>query len=120
MFVQSFKMNTLFILILLSFVIIAYIIGELWIHGKLLFLFPRYHQKLRQAEEKGETYQLNHSEKQVLRKFGRMIILVNTLVVLVLSLMLFVTRKCSSWISISLLIGFGCLLLYHYHRSYRD
>lgn len=120
MFIQSFKMNTIFILVLLLCVIVAYIIGELWIHGKALFLFPRYYQKRYQAEEKGVTYELNTSEKQVLRKFGRMIIMVNTLVVLVLALMLFVTRQCSPFLSLSLIGIFGCLLLYHYHRSYRD
>lgn len=120
MFVQSPRVNMLFIAVLVAIIACAYVIGELWIHGKALFLFPRYYQKLVQAEQKQQSYELSAYEKQVLRKFGRMIVMVSTLLILVMSLMLLVERKCPLSLSLTLIVISTVVLLYQYHRSYRD
>lgn len=118
MFSQSLQINTVFIGIILLMVGIAYVIGELWIHGKALFLFPRYYQNW--CLSQNDTYELAPYEKQILRKFGRMIVMISTIIVLIMAVIFLMTQRIHFIYAMALLIFAILVLLYHYHRSYRD
>lgn len=113
MFIQSFQSNIFFLVVLNIIILGLFIIGELWYHQKLLFLFPRYFIKWKEYKSEGKEYHLTSQEKYVVKLFGNQLIIVCLFIYIVIfsSLYLFGIFKLKYFIFASLI----CLMFIVYH-----
>lgn len=113
-------MNQVFFIIVALLIFCLIGIGELWIHQKADFLFPRYMKLMMTSREQGESYVLTENEKKVLVKFGRRLVMLSLSVLLFCTLLMTITSHIPLNYGIVLLIVLFFILFYHYHLSFKD
>lgn len=113
-------MNQLFFVILICALLISIIIGELWIHQKALFLFPRYFRLILSAMARDEEYTFTHNEKMVLTKFGRRLVMMSLYIIWCCLFIITLTGNITLNYGLIGLISIFFILFYQYHASFKD
>lgn len=119
MFIQSFKGNIFFVILVNIILLSLMLLGELWFHKKLLILFPRYFSQNHQLKEQdvGKKYQLTNNEEYVVQKLGRQIVIIVALTYLIVSTFLVYLHFLNKQTYYGILSLICLVFIYHMFRK---
>lgn len=106
-----------FMYVVIVFLFLFYLLGELWIHQRALLLFPRYFMKWKLYAGK---YQFNQMEKNVLVKFGRNLAMWSLIFFFFITVLLTLYHFLPFKIGACFLVLFLAMFFFHYYASFKD